>query len=570
MNEHKTLESFLSMASAGDSREAGDSIDNKENLQMDLREDINIMSYRRQQLEKELDLIRNVVSGRDENFLQVISDEKGKVDSERLETLIDRIIESYKFYLEDEDRYKPDEEKRVIDEEVRQLLHHFLYLAILAPGLYIDYFFITAEYYSISSTYGDIIKSGEGLKYYKSLEDLYWDEAYFAHYCDGEMLDPSFTEMLNNIYSRFSKKRIEDTYKLSHEEWDPNNVWVNENYLADNDTAESATAEDKKGENDTAESETAEDKKGDKDTSESEAAEDKKGDKDIAESGKAENDINESGKAGRTETEVGTFDYTLITPSKIMTVEEAKALGYYDDEYESEEGNEYEEAIELPPKTLEDYQREEEEFLERANAIFEESEETFHKWRAILPDEEEFCRIYLEFRDMYFPDADTGETAGDAVKDFSSEDTAEVIAGNIEVEENVGDKVEVKPVDETVGDTNEDIGKDISIEETARDTTEEIGKDISIKETAEVITRDDAKDKAVEEAPETSREDKDWFRWFAMNLNKEIGNMIDSYLFRYNISPYSLGRSYGLVSDRIKNTSVHLRAELARARRLDK
>ncbi len=256
MNEHKTFKSFLCEASARGFDEAGESIDIKENLKMNLREDINVMSYRRDQLEKELDLIRNAVSGRGESFLPGISDENGRVDPAKLEDMINRIIESYKFYLEDEDEFKPNKEKRVIDEAVRQLLHHFLYLVILAPGIYMDYFFVTAEYYSISSTYGDIIKSGEGLQYYKSLKELYWDEAYFEYYGGEEMLNPGFTEMLNIIYSRFSEKRIEDTYKLSHEAWDPNNVWVNHNYLAEGEADEDEAAENDTEGNKAAENET--------------------------------------------------------------------------------------------------------------------------------------------------------------------------------------------------------------------------------------------------------------------------------------------------------------------------
>ena len=57
--------------------------------------------------------------------------------------------------------------------------------------------------------------------------------------------------------------------------------------------------------------------------------------------------------------------------------------------------------------------------------------------------------------------------------------------------------------------------------------------------------------------------------WFRRNLLSELTKMIDAYLFRNQISPYSLGRSYGLVASRMKNTSAHLRAELARARRME-
>ena len=365
--------------------------------------DYSIMTYRREQLEKEMEEIRNIVSGREESFLAEIRDDEGKCDPEKLENFIDRILESYQEYVEYEDMYLPEEQTRRLEGDIRRLLHHFLYLSILGPICYVDYNNFGLTTYSSPVTYQDILSLAGRLEYHDSLQALYEAEAYYDTYALDACLEPSLFDQVNGFYYDLSGgTRITETYELPREEWDPEDQW---------------------------------------------------------------------GSGALTEMEESTGEGT-------GTVEESPAQ--MDDSTPGEAGIAAQ--SDIPGKGISDLEYEDlcrsmgemNDMDQLYDSKMEESKTTYQRWKETLPDAAEYCRIYLELRKLY--------------------------------------------TNHTIEDRDAEGARGLA--------------------------------------------------WFARNLDTEVTNMIDAYLFRNQISPYSLGQSYGLVAARMKNTSQHLRAELARARRM--
>ena len=407
--------------------------------------DFNVLDYRKAQLEKELDGIRNAVNGRGLSFRESILGEGTRVDAGKLETLIDQMIESYKHYREYEDQYTPEEFQQKIEGDKERLLHHFLYLAILAPRLQIIPGIDMAEIdYEIPEKYRDILQAGDSLPYYDDKIAFYYKEmttlnemwdTYWFNYGPSSI---SLMDCLNYVcYDEKKGHAIYQTYDMRPEEWDPDNICR----LRDEEEELyeiPSTEEEELYENSSTEEDTGVDEN----------------DHVVIGGSDSMEEAVETGESDLTEDDKQSIKQAIIRED-VMSVINTKDERDPDDTAEYDE----DEALALAQYDYERYIQEEEERKE----ILTKEGEAYRAWKDTIPDQDALWEIYMEFRGLYM---------------------------------------------------NKDIGD------------------------------------------------------FARNLGKHIEELIDAYLYESDLSPYSLGKSYGLVADRIENTVAHLNHELQRARKL--
>ena len=337
-------------------------------MKTDKRTDFYTLNYRRNQLETELDKIREAVSGREESFLPRITDEEGKRDPEKVETLIRAMIDNYNEYQKTWGSMH-GENLQPVEGEARKLFHHILYLAIFGPGaesFQDSYSFCTNIIINKSEKYSDILKNVKNLEFFKDKAEMYWAEAYYAEYYYNE--NPTWTDFLNYVFSWITKKAITETYTLSPEEWDPNNTW---GLWETSPEKEETTGEETTGEESAV-----------SDNSESEAS--------------AETKTSDSSASEMKEVMVKIGGMDVPMKVHVMTEEEQAYEEYLDQLAMPEE----EDTDPIPPMTQEEYDQMERETAERIREENEEAERFYQSWLGTLPDAEGFCALYLEFREL--------------------------------------------------------------------------------------------------------------------------------------------------------------------------
>ena len=319
--------------------------------------DFYTLNYRRNQLEQELDKIREAVSGREQSFLPRITDGEGKRDPEKIEELIEAMIDSYNKYQEVWGA-EHGENLKIAAGEVRDLFHHLLYLAIIGPGgeSYQDlYSYCSNIIFRKSEKYSDILKNVKRLEFFKDRAEMYDAEEYFKHYFYEGW--PSWTDFLNYAFYRIEERPIIETYTLSPEEWDPNNrwgLWTSSPEKKDSEDTENVASEEKTDDG-----------------------------------------------SSDSESEMTTVE--LVPGVKVqMKVRQMTEEEWAEEEFIAQNSMEREEedTSEIPPMTQEEYDRWEEETRERIRDENEEAENYYQNWLETVPDTKAFCRVYLEFREM--------------------------------------------------------------------------------------------------------------------------------------------------------------------------
>ena len=334
--------------------------------------DFYTLNYRRNQLEMELDKIREAVSGREESFLPRITDKEGNRDLEKVEALIDAMIDNFNEYQETWGSLH-GENLQPVEGEARKLFHHILYLALLGPGgesFQDSYSYCTNIIVKKSEKYSDILKNVKNLEFFKDKAEMYRAEAYYSEYYYEE--NPTWTDLLNYVFSWISKKAINETYTLSPEEWDPNNTWG----------LREASPEKKETTGVEAEEETAKEESSVSENSGSEAP--------------AETKASDSSVFEMKEVMVKIGGIEVPMKVHVMTEEERAYEEYLDQLAMPEE----EDTDPIPPMTQEEYEQMERETVERIREENEEAERFYQSWLDTLPDAEAFCTLYLEFREM--------------------------------------------------------------------------------------------------------------------------------------------------------------------------
>ena len=334
-----------------------------------MNEDFYTLDYRRSQLEQELDKIREAVSGREISFLSRITDGEGKRDPDKIEALINAMIDSYNEYQKVWGAVHSENIQPAVG-EARDLFHHLLYLAIVGPGgeSYQDlYSYCTNIILLKSEKYSDILKNVKRLEFFKDKAEMYDAEAYFKnYYYEG---CPSWTDFLNFTFYRIEERPITETYTLSPEEWDPNNRW-----------GLWSTPPKKEKSEDT-------ENEGEESPDPENAASEEKTDQSSPDS----------------ETKMVTVELAPGVEVQMRVhqmTEEELAYEKYVSQFEMKNEDEDYDKSEIPPMTQEEYDQWEKETMERILEENEEEDKYYKDWLDTVPDAKVFCRIYLEFREM--------------------------------------------------------------------------------------------------------------------------------------------------------------------------
>ncbi|SEQ98509.1 hypothetical protein SAMN02910369_02811 [Lachnospiraceae bacterium NE2001] len=189
--------------------------------------DINydVMLYRRNELEKNLDEIRATISGRTCQFRDYIETD-GKIDAKKTERFIQDIIKAYQEFLDNDEKFENDK-TCVTKGKLKKLLHHYLYITIVGPKNEYEYTLNTFLPYCFFNNknkyFDDLLSLSNELITYKNLKDLYFDEQYYIKEESGYEAG-SYIDYLNNLFQSVTEKTILETYKLPKEIWDENNI----------------------------------------------------------------------------------------------------------------------------------------------------------------------------------------------------------------------------------------------------------------------------------------------------------------------------------------------------------
>lgn len=358
-----------------------------------MSKDFYTLNYRRNQLENELDKIREIVSGREASFLPRITDGEGKRDLKMVESLIDSMIDNYNEYRKEWGSAHGGNQEPV-EGEARRFFHHLLYLGILGPGG--ESFQDTYTYFSNfiirkSEKYSDILKNAKRLEYFRDRGEMYRAEAYFNEYYYEE--NTGWTNILNDVFWEIMGYGIKETYTLSPEEWDPNNMWERWRPSVKAEESGEGPAEESSGEENTGAEESCEGN-----TGADNSAEESSGEENSGAEGSAEGENSGEGGGSRESAENYIFKVWSNIKSRPMT-EEEKAFEEFLEQNSIHDEYEYDDQA-PPPTDYDEWLEREEEEKERIREENEEARRYFKSWLDTVPDAEAFCALYLEFREL--------------------------------------------------------------------------------------------------------------------------------------------------------------------------
>jgi len=166
----------------------------------DWEKDARTVGYRRENLEKSLNEIRDKVIGRYESFRPLIDDDNGRADSRKINSFIRKLIGSH-----------PD--AKTFSGDKRKFLEKFLYCAVLAPSYRsIFHYENMCEEYLISGSFMEIIRASKDYlfevkedEWQKLVEEEEYDNLY-REYASG------FRAYMNQIYSILTNGSTWDFY----------------------------------------------------------------------------------------------------------------------------------------------------------------------------------------------------------------------------------------------------------------------------------------------------------------------------------------------------------------------
>ena len=160
------------------------------------------LQYRKNQIERKIEAIRDVLSGYHNSPYTRIEDENGRVDAGKLDEMIEGMTDSLCRYLENEGKKLPGKKQL-------EFYKSFLYCAILSPVIEFDALCPFYGYY-ISKNYGSLLFLAECEMDHESLKDLISYEQKTWTEPDDEQCGLLYTARV--AYEELSGKNLKDSY----------------------------------------------------------------------------------------------------------------------------------------------------------------------------------------------------------------------------------------------------------------------------------------------------------------------------------------------------------------------